>query len=581
MDNNFCLFREIGVQNTIIEQYLEVKLTVEQSALLEDICHRVKAEEDELYFEIRDIFQTEFELDKQSKIVLLQYINTKTSLLSLLINSPQKNDYYDFDVFSHAILAITKQRKIQISKDDVYKLCEMIADIPFNNIETYKSLAHLIKSKTNLSNEITEEYKLDPNKSNIYLTIYLLESSDKIKNFITEINSENYINILFIVRACLLIIENEREFTVNIITSKLSLAVVPKLDKLELVNQYILLLFNLLLEDEEAIVISEIKRIVNKFENWDPAGLLRMIYPIKKEVSANLAESLFLVVNKMRDDEQKRNDYVLDDLFSQLGPIEFEKYYLTILSLRGDGLGKSIMERLQKDIEVYLNGLVESSLVFNRETKIAIKVLKVLLKGKTVDVKSINEKYYLYLLRCFHCYEMGEAPFICDIAIEFYLNSSNEKTKYKILEYIVSSISENYFMTMKEMVSSINDPELDSLNDYLIKKDDLIERGMSNPDFKPSTKNMESYFEKKIDLDRKIHEKAREGSALLSFVQNQTILYGNKVKNIYKDPDGKVHTQENTMAKMEHSIALPVRFIHDPLFYKIEINNLKEGFLDD
>lgn len=104
---------------------------------------------------------------------------------------------------------------------------------------------------------------------------------------------------------------------------------------------------------------------------------------------------------------------------------------------------------------------------------------------------------------------------------------------------------------------------------------------LNNPDFRPSVKRMEQYYEKRADQNRKIQEEAKERSVFRNLFQSQTILYGHKVRSYYQEDTGDLHEQENIMNKMEYSIPLPTRFIFDPLFHQKELYSISKGFLND
>lgn len=576
MDNNLKLFEELGIQKDIVDQYSEVSLTNEQSVLVKDLVLKMSFDNN-IYPQIREIFQREYELEEQGKIVFLQFISFKKDLLYLLFNSELQNDFIDLDIIIYALEALINKGNFQITKQEVYQICERVYAFPIDTSEIYSVLVKMIKNTPNLTEEILTNYKLAPNKQIVPLVIYLLQSEEEIKEFISELNDEYYINKLFIVRACEKLRKNERAFVIDLINNKLSKLSSPEFDKLELLNPYILLLFDLFIDDENIVIMHEIKRIINEFEDWDPVGLLMIIYRRNPKMLPALASLLFMVVNKLPSNEHGL-DHLLDSLFSQLPASELSKYYLSILSVMKDETGKQIFNKLQENIEVYFDGLLNSILEADEHDKIALNLLKNLLNNKTVDMKMIDEQYYLYLLRCFHCFII-EADFICRVAIEIYLNSMTKKMQDNIYEYIVTSISENYFTVLKELVLKIDDPALHPLTTYLKEKDELMNLALRNPDFKPSFKRMGQYYEKLADQNRKIQEDAREASVFRDLFQSQTILYGHKVRSYYQVKTGELHEQENIMNKMEYRIPIPTRFTYDRLFYQSELLTISKGFI--
>lgn len=580
MDNNLKLFKKLGIQKDIIEQYLEIPLTNEQLDLVKDFCLKISFDRNNLYSQIKEIFETEYELENQSKIVFLQFISIKNDLLDLLLNSEIQKDFIDLDILDCALSSLNNKKYFQITINDVYQLCDRINTFSLDTSETYSILIKIINNTTTLSDEIIKGFKLKPCKQLIFLVIYLLQSEESIKSFISEIDHDNYINKLFIVRACQKLKKSERTFVIDLINAKLSEISAPELDKLELINPYILLLFELFMDDDNAIIIDEIKRIIYEFKNWDPAELLMRIYGAKPEMSSNFASILFMVVKTLDSSKQHGLDYILDSLFSGLPASELNKYYLLVLSLMKKESGNRIYDKIQADIEFYLDGLMTSVLSADEYRKISLKLLKKLLEKNTLDVKMIDEQYYLYLLRCFHCFIM-EADFVCKIAINFYLTSTTKTMQDEIYEYIIISISENYFMILKEIVVEIDNPALQQLTAYLNKKEDFMNSALDNPDFKPSIKRMEQYYEKLADQNRKIQEKAAEDSIFRGFFQSQTILYGHKVRSYHLEDNSKIHEQESVMNKMEYSIPIPVRFTYDRSFYISELRTILKGFSND
>lgn len=360
MDNNLKLFEELGIQKDIVDQYSEVSLTNEQSVLVKDLVLKMSFDNN-IYPQIREIFQREYELEEQGKIVFLQFISFKKDLLYLLFNSELQNDFIDLDIIIYALEALINKGNFQITKQEVYQICERVYAFPIDTSEIYSVLVKMIKNTPNLTEEILTNYKLAPNKQIVPLVIYLLQSEEEIKEFISELNDEYYINKLFIVRACEKLRKNERAFVIDLINNKLSKLSSPEFDKLELLNPYILLLFDLFIDDENIVIMHEIKRIINEFEDWDPVGLLMIIYRRNPKMLPALASLLFMVVNKLPSNEHGL-DHLLDSLFSQLPASELSKYYLSILSVMKDETGKQIFNKLQENIEVYFDGLLNSIL---------------------------------------------------------------------------------------------------------------------------------------------------------------------------------------------------------------------------
>lgn len=455
------LFQELGLEEEVTEQYSIITLTNEQSALIKQFCLEISFENN-IYSQVRKIFQREYELEDKVKIVLLQFISLKKDLLYLLINDDSKNDFFYLDIIIYSFEALIYKNDFHITKEEVNQLCELMYSIPFNTSELYKTLVKVLKSTPNLSEEIIANYKLKPNKHLIPLVVCLLQTDQDIKKFITSLSNNSYTNKLFIVRACKELKKTERTFVINLIKNKLSKISAPEYDKYELLNPYLALLFSLYIDSEEKMIYDEIKRVIKKFTDWDSEGLLTVIYASSPKVSATFASLLFMIVNKLPNNKQSHIDHYIDSLFSQLSPSELNKYYLSLFSLLHDEAGNKILNKLQEDIDVYFEGLLKSVLEADEDSQASLNLLMKLLNNNSIDMKMIDEQYYLYLLRCFHCF-MYEADFVCSVAIEFYLNSITKEMQDKIYEYVVESISENYFMVLKKIITEKDHIELHSL----------------------------------------------------------------------------------------------------------------------
>src|SRR5699024_3917720 len=79
------------------------------------------------------------------------------------------------------------------------------------------------------------------------------------------------------------------------------------------------------------------------------------IYASNPKMSPTFASLLFMIVNKLPNNKQSHIDYYIDNLFSQLNSSELKKYYLPIFSIISDDVGKGLFNRLQDNIDVYID----------------------------------------------------------------------------------------------------------------------------------------------------------------------------------------------------------------------------------
>src|SRR5699024_7145251 len=196
--------------------------------------------------------------------------------------------------------------------------------------------------------------KETPCRKLIPLIICLLHTNNNIKEFIISLNEKSYTNKLFIIRACEKLKKTDRDFVISLIKDKLSELTTPEYNKYELLNPYLALLFALYI-DEDILIREEIKRIVNHFTEWDSEGLITVIYASNPKMSPTFASLLFMIVNKLPNNKQSHIDYYIDNLFSQLNSSELKKYYLPIFSIISDDVGKGLFNRLQDNIDVYID----------------------------------------------------------------------------------------------------------------------------------------------------------------------------------------------------------------------------------
>ncbi|EAF0482082.1 hypothetical protein CD433_15560, partial [Listeria monocytogenes] len=98
------------------------------------------------------------------------------------------------------------------------------------------------------------------------------------------------------------------------------------------------------------------------------------------------------------------------------------------------------------------------------------------------------------------------------------MNASDERIKKELYNYILSSIYDNYFYLLQEKIEYLvtAEPELKELNLELGERSRLHEKSRMNLDFKPSEKNMNIYYEKQAERNRKINEEVEKN---LTFYQ--------------------------------------------------------------
>lgn len=569
----------------LIDYFEQTSLDDDELEILEKIFSNYALNSEIEYDQLKNIYENESSLDDKIILVIFQFFFKvkEVESLTLIGNFKEEHDYLNNKLINFSLLTFGTMNKINFKVNEIFDFCDRLYAINGGERILYKELSNLIRKKNNLSEEIIEEYKIIPRNSINYLVVYLVVDEQKHQSFISNLNLEDEIVLVMLVQLCLTIVNNDRDFVVKIVKEKITSRINEDNDDYILISNYVLLLFNILKSRAEDFIVEEIKRVTSLFDYWNKDNIINFSYQEMDHLNSEYFESLFWVIEMAPVETIEKSSYLIDKLFAKLDDKEFRKYYLKILfniGIKGNRSGGSILERILNNPELFIDELVETILNVDSQWEISLKIIKSIDMNRLLDNNLINEKHYLYLLRFFHCFEI-DADFICHLGINFLLNTSSKEHKTELINYMKTSVCDNYFYTLKVMINQFDGSNIDELKQYLKAKDEFMERSYKIIDFKPSSKNMEKFYEKEFEQRRKLQEEGEKLSVFYKVIKQSTVLYGNKTKYVHQDINGELHFQESKMSEMKYSIAIPVRFINDPNFFRMEREVVLRGYEND
>lgn len=573
INNNYEFFEKMELSSNIINKYECIKFSEKSSIEMGKIANNDKVKDNYNLKILEDIWTEYGVLEEDIAIVLILYLlEIKGWGFWEMFNSKfTSNSYVDREFKENVLRAMKYKKNFELSLEEVQKYCLKIYSYEHGNLSLYFIFSNVINEK--LFQSLVKFFLSSPMKEMNYLLIYTLKSRKKLKGFIKTYQAKSYEQMLFMVLSCFEISQTDSEFAYMITKRSLLKKIDSEWDRLELINNYLPLLFTLLLNNEDEILVEEIEYISNNFKEWQLNSIVYPIYRDNIKVNKSCASSLCYVFNKVSADCIKNLEYPISCIYSIVDDEMFLEYMLPILSLTGLDKSKKILTRIQSSMDFVLGRIVREAVELKENFKIALKVLKSLYIEGRVSVIDFNEKNYTKLLRMFHCFEI-DGNFVCDIAKELLLDTSNRSIQNELYNYIISSICDNYFYILYEKVLAVEDAKLDKMKSELITRKHIHEAAMSNPDFKPSERHMNMYFEKQAEMNRKIHKKAEEYSVFANLFSKQIILYGHKVQYKHFSKEGNPITEISEMHEMSQSMPMPVRYINDPVFRQYEINSI-------
>lgn len=574
----------MNLTNEQISKYKNFKFTEDEVTQLEELNKVYKIERHFNFSDIKKICNSEISLGDNIMLSLIIYLIEKGdySFLDLFNEKISEESFVDNEFKRQIFLSMEQVESLNLTLEDVLEYCHTIFK-KTNDITFYRTLSQYV------SDELLENIKIElvtnPNREVNYLVIFGLEKRDALYKFIEDYQVKGFEETLFLIQSCFEISKTDKKFAYRIarekLITKVNLDVVDN-EKDFLIGNYSNLLFMLLLDNNDEAIVEEINKITEQLGESNIERIIYLVYQDKIAISKECAECLYSLIIQLSDEKIEHLKYPISHIYSLLEDSIFVKFFIPILSIIGIEERNLMFSRIENNSDIILNNLLQIILEMNEHFDVALKVIKLLYKKKKVSPENFEEYYFLRLLRICHCYEL-DADFICNISIDLFLNTLDKSIERELYDYILSSIYDNYFYLLQEKVEYLitTEPKLKELNLELLERFKLHEKSRVNLDFKPSEKNMNIYYEKEAERNRKINEDAEKLSVLYQLFPRQTILYGNKVQYKHMDDDGNLHMQVSEMKKMSHSMPIPVRFLNDPLFHKTETAIILEDKLHD
>ncbi len=572
----------MNLSDEINSKYKNIEFSEGEAIKLGELLKTYKLEENFNFAALKRICDSEIFLNDNIMMTLILCLIEKTdySFLKLFNEKISEESFANNEFKKQIFLSMEKMEALQLMLEDILAYCQTIFE-EVNDITFYQKLSQFVNDE--LFEDIRNEFDLKPKREMNYLVIFSLQNRNKLYEFIEQFQMDDFEETLFLIQACFEISKTDKEFPYGIIRDKLICKVDRYCNERDLlIGNYLNLLFMLFLENDDEFIAEEINKISDGLGELNIESVIQLVYREKRIIGNKCAECLYSLIIQLSDEKIEHLKYPISHIYSLLEDSIFVKFCMPILSIIGIEESKLVFSRIENNPEIILNKLLQTTLKMNEYFDVAIKVIKLLYKKKKISSENFEENYFLRLLRIFHCYEL-DADFICNISIDLFLNASNENNKKELYDYILTSIYDNYFYLLQEKVEYrvMTEHKLKELNLELIERCKLHEKSRVNLDFKPSEKNMNIYYEKEAERNRKIKEDAEKLSVFYQLFSRQTILYGNKVQYKHIDDDGNLHMQVSEMKKMSHSMPIPVRFLNDPLFHKTETAIILEDKLHD
>ena len=186
------------------------------------------------------------------------------------------------------------------------------------------------------------------------------------------------------------------------------------------------------------------------------------------------------------------------------------------------------------------------------------------LKVDTQELMSSSPVVICYLahkaIACWFFKPITAASFI----LSLFPLISDPETENRLTELIFDPLFLNFPPSLKEFLKkrlaiSSGSTQI-ALKNILERGSDYFDNleSIGNiPELRPSLEQEEAFSRKHQNMMEKIYKAAEEKSILHKLCSKQTILYGNKILNVFKDHTGKVQKQESSLSHYEHKIELP------------------------
>lgn len=579
-------FKKVNLPNEIDSKYKNVGFSEDEATKLGELLKTYKLEEHFNFASLKYICDLEIYLTDNIMVTLILYLVEKSDYTFLkLFNEKLSEDIFAGNQFKKQIfLSMEQMEALQLTLEDISVYCQTIFE-EANDINFYQKLSKFVNDK--LFEDIRREFDSNPKREMNYLIIFGLQERNALYDFVEEFQGDSFEETLFLIQACFEISKTDKKFSHRISRDKLISKVDRNCKERDLLmGNYLNLLFILLLENDDEVIAEEINKISEEIRESNIESVIYLVYSKNGIIGNECAKCLYSIITQLSEKQIKKLKYPISHIYSLLEDSIFVEFCMPIISIIGidESVDESdlILSRIEDNPKIILENLLQTTLEMNTHFDVGIKVIKLLYKKKKISSEIFDEYSFLRLLRICHRFEI-DADFICNISIDLFLNVSDESIKKELYDYILSSIYDNYFYLLQEKVKYLakDEPKLNEFNLELIKRNELHEKSRENLDFKPSEKNMNIYYEKEAERNRKINEEAEKQSVFYNLFSRQTILYGNKVQNKHIDDAGNLNLQVNEMKEMSHVMPVPVRFLNDPFFYKTEAAIILEGKLHD
>lgn len=582
INDRIAFLKLMNFSDATINKYENIIFSEEDSKKLEELISNYDLKEQFNFNLLKDVCKSEyFSLSSDVMTTLILFLAEKMEYSFLTIFSEEVSDYqFNNNEFkAQVFLAMEQTVLLCLSLQDVIRYCLVIFK-KTNDILFFQKLSKLVDDK--LFDEIINDFSSNPKKELNYLIVFYLQNKGRLLHFVETYRVVSFEGILFLVQACLELASTNREFTCNIIKGKLISKIKTKWDKPIFIDNYLILLFTLIIDRNDESIMKEINKMTTEFKSWDPQNIVYFVFKKGQKISKNCADSLYSILFKLSGEQVKGLKSQIDYIYSSVDDSLFMRIYLPILSVIGVNEKERIFSRIEENLNLYSSELIKTVCkVHQSYFTTALDILKLLYKKKKICASDFEEKYFFRLLRSFHNFEL-DAEFLCNVAIDLYLTSSDTSVKRTLYKYIESSICDNYFYLLQDKVAKLNDPRLKKLDLELEGRKNIYEKSWLNRDLQPSEKSMNIYYEEKFEFDRKLYEEAEKESVLSQLIPKQTILYGNKIQYNHFDEEGNLHSQVNKMKEVSQSTYIPIRFINDPLFFQLGIQSvIGESLYDD
>ncbi|MFI3938195.1 hypothetical protein VBG40_03930 [Vagococcus fluvialis] len=518
-----------------------------------------------------------FSISKEVSTLLCIYLSivTEESLLDLFDWKISENIFTELQIKKSILISVKKQKKIQLNAEEIKAICIKIYE-QYNDIDLFESFSELVSDK--MLAELVSEYLPNPPKELNYLFIFSLKKRNLLKKTMKGLTSETKENYIFLVKSCLKI--DDEDFVYLIYNLKLKKCLDTEWDSQELTNDYLSLLLLLSNKKNDGSLYNEIKYIVNNFTFWDLQQSTYRVYRDESKISEICAESLVEMICNSSGEDFKKVSYQMNILFSKSEDILIN-YMLPIVSKGGIERSKEILSVVEKNMDLYFNKIYKEMLELGEFFEISMQVIKINYLSKKITLLDFKENDYLLILKIYHCFDITDGDFICSLAFDMLQSTYDPKIILDLEKYLLTSIYDNFYYILEEKILVEGDNENQKLLNTLWDRKNIREKAIDTPDFKPSERNMNVYYEKEYEMYRKTREEAEKLSVFNNLFTRHSILYGNKIQYNIINEDGQLNREISEMSKISHSMKKPIRFINDPLFYSGEKQSILEGKIND